>query len=86
MKALLLLLPLTACATSQNARTCDATRVQSFIGAIGTAQLGRQAMTTARARSLRFIAPGAMVTMDYRADRLNIRLDPRNFVTGIDCG
>ena len=87
MKAWVLLLPLVACATPQTSRaTCDSTRVQSFVGAIGTAQLGRQAMTTARAKTLRFIPPDAMVTMDYRVDRLNIRLDARNFVTAIDCG
>ena len=88
MKVLLLLLPLAACATTPETGRglCNAVPVQSFVGAIGTAQLGRQAMTRAGAKMLRFIPPNSAVTMDYRSDRLNVRLDARNFVTGLDCG
>jgi hypothetical protein len=56
---------------------CDAKHVQNFVGVL---------FRRSSAKALRWIAPGMMVTMDYRADRLNIRTDVRNFVTAIDCG
>ena len=91
MKKITLLLPLTlltACETipTTGKGTCDATRVQNFVGAIGTADLGTALLNRSRARTLRWLAPGTMATMDYRQDRLNVRVDGRNFVTGVDCG
>lgn len=85
---LTLFLLTTACATTPNAGggRCDATRVQNFVGALGTADLGTSVRQRSGAKVLRWIAPGAAVTMDYRTDRLNIRVDGRNFVTAIDCG
>ena len=66
--------------------TCDATSVQSLVGQLRTPQLGADALKRSTARSLRWIAPGTMVTMDYREDRLNIHLDAKNRVTSIKCG
>ena len=86
-----LLLPLallTSCETIPAAGkgTCDATRVQNFVGALGTADVGQVLLQRSRARALRWLAPGTAATMDYRQDRLNVRVDGRNFVTGVDCG
>jgi hypothetical protein len=88
---LLVLLPLpllAACETipDASAGTCDATRVQNFVGALGTADLGTALLKRSGARTLRWLAPSTMATMDYRQDRLNVRVDGRNFVTGVDCG
>ena len=87
----LLLLPgllLSACATvgEYGAGRCDAKRVQAFVGALGTKDLGTAALNRSGAKTMRWIGPAAMVTMDYRSDRLNIRVDPRNFVKALDCG
>ena len=38
------------------------------------------------ARALRWIAPNAIVTMDYRTDRLNMHHDAANRITRINCG
>ena len=65
---------------------CDADRVKTFVGALGTSELGRAALTRARAKRVRWVAPGTMVTMDYSPERLNIRLDAKNVVTSLDCG
>ncbi len=65
---------------------CDAGRVKTFVGALGTSELGRAALVRARAKRVRWIAPGTMVTMDYSPERLNIRLDAKNVVTSLDCG
>ena len=36
--------------------------------------------------SLRVIHPGQPVTQDFRAERMNVHLDRRDFITGITCG
>lgn len=79
---------LAACETipQSGAGRCDAKRVQSFVGVLGTADVGKAIFKRSGAKALRWIPPGTMVTMDYRLDRLNIRTDARNFVTAIDCG
>lgn len=86
-----LLLPLTllaACETipEAGAGKCDATRVQNFVGALGTADLGTVLLKRSGARTIRWLAPGTAATMDYRMDRLNVQVDGRNFVKGVDCG
>ena len=88
MIGLTLFLLATACETTPRAGagSCDAVRVQNFVGALGTADVGTAARQRSGAKLLRWIAPGVAVTMDYRTDRLNIRVDGRNFVTAIDCG
>lgn len=65
---------------------CDATRVQGLIGQVASQTLGTDAIRGSGARTMRWIAPGTAVTMDYRTDRLNIHLDAQNRVTRIDCG
>jgi len=79
---------LIACQTIPDASIgkCDATRVQNFVGALATADVGATLLKRSGARTLRWLAPGSMVTKDYRQDRLNVRIDGRNFVTALDCG
>ena len=38
------------------------------------------------AKTLRWVAKGMMVTMDYRGDRLTIHLDAANRVERANCG
>ena len=66
--------------------TCDAAKVQAMIGQTATQALGGEAVRTAGARTMRWIAPDSAYTMDFRTDRLNIHLDARNRVTKINCG
>jgi hypothetical protein len=67
-------------------RTCDAGKAQSLVGRIADEALAAEAMRLTGAGALRWVPMGAMVTMDYRPDRLNIHLGPRNEVTRIACG
>ena len=66
--------------------TCDASGLQDLVGREPTQALGAEALRRSGARSLRWIRPGDAVTMDYRPDRLNVRLDARHRVAGFDCG
>ena len=65
---------------------CDAAPAQGLVGQMATAELGAEALRVSGARTLRWIQPGQAVTMDYRTDRLNIKLDARNRVEAITCG
>jgi hypothetical protein len=67
-------------------KTCDAAKAQSLVGRVADEALGAEAMRLTGAGALRWVPQGAMVTMDYRPDRLNIHLGPRNEVTKIACG
>lgn len=46
----------------------------------------RQTHIYSRFKDIRFIGPDEMITMDYRADRLNISFDKENKITKIDVG
>jgi Peptidase inhibitor I78 family len=67
-------------------RTCDASKAQALVGRIADEALGAEAMRLTGAGALRWVPMGAMVTMDYRPDRLNIHLGLKNEVTRIACG
>ena len=65
---------------------CEAARAAGLVGRKRSEALGAEAMRLSGARALRWIPEGAMVTMDYREDRLNIELDGAGTVTKIRCG
>lgn len=67
-------------------RTCDASGSESFIGQPATADSGAAIMRVSHAAVLRWAPPGVMLTMDYRADRVTIRLGPDRKITAINCG
>ncbi len=65
---------------------CDEGKAQALVGQSASSELGARALELTGARTIRWIQPGQMLTMDYRTDRLNIELDARNRVTAIRCG
>ena len=65
---------------------CDADGLGNLIGRAATRELGEEALRRSGARTLRWIRPGDVVTMDYRLDRLNIHLDARGRVARFACG
>ena len=65
---------------------CHADRVQDLIGRERSETVGKDALTRSGAATLRWIPLGAMVTMDYREDRLNLRLGPYGKITAVNCG
>ena len=65
---------------------CDGNKAKSLLGRTVDAALKAEAMRLVGARGVRVIAPGAMVTMDYRTDRLNIDTDDAGKATRFHCG
>lgn len=66
--------------------SCNADPVQSLVGQQADDSLVEQARTDAGAEIARVLKPGQMVTMEYRADRLNIDVDEAGTITALRCG
>jgi hypothetical protein len=93
MRFLIAALALTACTPPPQstppppgAGACDAAPAQGLIGRQSSPELAREAQRLTGARVWRWLRPGQIVTMEFRADRLNIRLDSGDKVEGITCG
>jgi hypothetical protein len=57
-----------------------------FVGQTLEPGMAGRIRARAGARTVRVIAPGMAVTMDYRADRANVSIDARRAITRIACG
>jgi peptidase inhibitor I78 family protein len=97
MRSLLLVAPvlLVACATAPAqpsvhgetpGHTCSATGTDRFIGQRGTPEAGGAIKDVTKAAVLRWAPPDTMLTMDFRADRVTVRLDAEHKITKISCG
>lgn len=74
-------------APGDTAAQCNATAAQSFVGQDASDATVAQAQTAAGATgAVRVIKPGQPVTMDFRADRLNVEVDEHNAIVKISCG
>lgn len=65
---------------------CFVEKAQTLLGRPATQELATEALRLTGARTVRWMRPGMAVTMDYRADRLNILIDDTNMVTRLSCG
>ncbi|HYI39880.1 MAG TPA: I78 family peptidase inhibitor [Allosphingosinicella sp.] len=65
---------------------CDAAKARALIGRAKGERTGAAALRLSGAATLRWIAPGTMVTMDFRENRLNLHTDSAGKVTKVDCG
>lgn len=65
---------------------CNAEAVQGMLGKIATAEQVEQARQQAGAQSVRVLAPGDAVTLEYNAQRLNVDIDEAEVIQRINCG
>lgn len=65
---------------------CGAERVQDHIGREYRAALSETLEAASGADRVRVIRPGDAVTLDYRADRLNVHLDDDDVISELGCG
>lgn len=66
--------------------TCNSAAVQNMLGKTATAEQVEQARQQAGAHSVRVLAPGDAVTLDYNSRRLNIDIDEAEVIEQISCG
>ncbi len=66
--------------------SCDAEAAQQFVGKKADEATVKAAVAASGAKAARVIKPDMMVTMDYRGDRLNIRLDDAGDIIAVTCG
>ena len=64
---------------------CDAVAVQQFVGQPADAAAS-EALRLSGAKTLRRYVTGDMLTMDYRADRLNVESDANGRIVKLTCG
>lgn len=65
---------------------CEAAAASTLVGRTAGSDTGARALALTGARSLRWGPPGALWTMDYRQDRVNVRYDDAMTITEITCG
>ncbi|WP_240454097.1 I78 family peptidase inhibitor [Halomonas sp. NO4] len=65
---------------------CGAGRVQDRVGQTYSEALGQSLQQASGADALRVMRPGHAYTLEYRADRLNVRVDEAGVITAIGCG
>lgn len=83
-----ILLGVSGCATApeSSARSCDASQAQALVGQPAGSEVAAQAQHLSGAGTVRWLHPGDIITMEFRADRLNLVLDAQNRIQSIRCG
>lgn len=71
---------------STSGHVCRQQAFVDFIGKVATSEIGAQLLRESGARTIRWVQPGMMVTMDYREDRLTVRLASNNRIVTASCG
>lgn len=66
--------------------SCNAAPAQSLVGRARGEVSGAEIKRLTGAALLRWIPHDGVVTMDYREDRVNVRLDRNNRIVSINCG
>ena len=89
---LLALAPLAACTSIQPAPpigapdgACPPEALARYIGQPASSGLAAAMLRDTGRTAIRWVRPGMMVTMDYRADRLTVYLDAANRVERASC-
>jgi hypothetical protein len=65
---------------------CGSVAPSSFVGEPATSELGSAILTATHAAVLRWAPPGVMLTMEYREDRVTVRIGQDGRVAAVNCG
>lgn len=65
---------------------CRSEGLNAFVGQMATAELGSEILAKSGAKVLRWLRPGQIVTMEFRFDRVNVKLDAQNKIEAVTCG
>lgn len=67
-------------------RICNAAGTNRFIGMQATSESAAAVMKATNSAVLRWAPPGYMMTMDFSASRVTVRLGPDYKITAVNCG
>ncbi len=65
---------------------CDASKVVDVVGQLPTPALQQRARTAAGSELVRMLRHDQIVTLEFRAERLNLVLDATGRISGVNCG
>jgi hypothetical protein len=66
--------------------TCVADGGNAYVGQPATVPNGEAILAATHAKSLRWVFPGMMMTMEFSAERVNVRYGPDNRILSVNCG
>lgn len=72
--------------SAQSQQTCGADRLDALIGSQLTQEVRQHIVDQSQAQQFRVLAPDTMQTMDYREDRLDIRVNEQGVIQAFGCG
>lgn len=72
--------------TNAEPSECRAEPAEALVGERYRRHVPTRAKRLSGARTVRVLWPGQMMTMDYRVDRVNLRVDHRRRITAVSCG
>jgi hypothetical protein len=67
-------------------RQCRSTDLNRFTGQPATSEVGGAILRESHAAVLRWVPHGAMITMEFRADRVTVSLTSDNRIEHVSCG
>ena len=67
-------------------KQCNADPVQYAVGQQYTPELGEKVKEISGSSVVRTLAPGQVVTMEFRLDRVSIHIDDKGIITRVTCG
>jgi hypothetical protein len=73
-------------ATPAPSRACDAAPAQWALGKPATADTIERVRVDSHSRVVRMLRPGMMVTMEFNAERVDIRVDGNKVILAVTCG
>ena len=65
---------------------CQSDGLERFAGQTATSETGADILRVSKAATIRWVQPGQMVTMEYRADRVTVHLASGNRIERVNCG
>ncbi len=65
---------------------CQSAGLERFAGQPATSEVGADILRVSKAATIRWVQPGQMVTMEYRADRVTVHLAAGNRIERVNCG
>lgn len=67
-------------------RACVQAPLAQFVGRQATQQVGMEMLAASNSAELRWASIGMMLTMEFREDRVTVRLDRENRILAANCG